>query len=90
MPKPLKKGKPKDENQSAFSAVERIIQLGESETAQSFDAQFRAHMATLGRKGGRASGAKRMQNLSAAQRSEIALRAATKRWEKERAKKRSK
>ncbi len=47
-----------------------------------FDALYRAHMAKLGAKGGKISGAKRMTNLSAAQRREIAAKAAKARWKK--------
>ena len=47
-----------------------------------FEIQFKARMADLGRKGGKASGAKRMENLSEKQRREIALKAAKARWGK--------
>jgi general stress protein YciG len=46
-----------------------------------FEAQFRARMAELGRKGGKASGAKRME-MPERQRREIAMRAAAARWKK--------
>jgi general stress protein YciG len=45
-----------------------------------FEEQFKARMSELGRKGGKASGAKRMQNLSPSKRKEIARLAATARW----------
>lgn len=45
-----------------------------------FEAQFRARMAELGRKGGKVSGAKRMENLSERKRREIAKKAAAVRW----------
>jgi general stress protein YciG len=48
----------------------------------SFEAQFRARMAELGRKGGKVSGAKRMENLSDEKRRAIAKLAARSRWEK--------
>jgi hypothetical protein len=86
MPKRLKKAL-SDENQAAFAVVEQLTKASES---PSFEEQFRARMKALGRKGGKASGARRMTNLTAEQRSEIALRAAEKRWEKERARKRKK
>lgn len=87
MPKRLKKAG-RDENEVAFATVQRLIGASEPEISQSFEAQFRARMAALGRKGGKASGAKRMTNLTPEQRSEIALRAAEKRWKDVRARKR--
>jgi hypothetical protein len=83
MPKRLKK-KSGDENQAAFASVARIIQMGEPETAQSFDDQFRAHMAKLGRMGGKISGAKRME-MPGEQRREIASKAARAMWAKRKA-----
>jgi general stress protein YciG len=50
-----------------------------------FEAHFRARMAELGRKGGKVSGAKRMENLSDRQRREIALKAAKARWRESKA-----
>jgi len=44
-----------------------------------FETQFRARMAELGRKGGRVSGAKRME-MPAKKRREIAKKAASARW----------
>jgi len=41
-----------------------------------FETQYRAHMAKLGKKGGKASGASRMTNLTTEQRQAIALKAA--------------
>jgi hypothetical protein len=49
-----------------------------------FKEQLSAYMARLGAKGGKISGAKRMKNLTDRQRSEIALKAATARWNKKR------
>ena len=48
-----------------------------------FEAQLSAHMAKLGAKGGKISGAKRMENLSGKQRKDIARRAALARWAKQ-------
>ena len=45
-----------------------------------FEAQFRARMAELGRKGGKVSGAKRME-MPAKKRRDIAMKAAKARWE---------
>jgi general stress protein YciG len=47
-----------------------------------FEAMYRARMAELGRRGGKASGAKRMQNLTDKERREIAVKAARARWAK--------
>jgi hypothetical protein len=50
-------------------------------TATTFKEQLSAHMSALGKKGGKASGAARMTNLSDEQRREIAAKAARRRWE---------
>lgn len=47
-----------------------------------FDELYRARMAELGAKGGKTSGAKRMENLSDRQRKDIAKKAAAARWAK--------
>lgn len=47
---------------------------------QDFKAQLSAHMAKLGAKGGKVSGAKRMENLSKKARIAIAEKAAAARW----------
>ncbi len=89
MPKRLKKRTQLDANQLAH----QIVRLSTNGTVDEDDGLpvppkgLSAYMAALGAKGGRVSGAKRMENLSDAIRSEIALKAATARWEKERAKK---
>jgi hypothetical protein len=49
--------------------------------APSFQEQYKAHMAKLGAKGGKASGAKRM-DMPAKQRRDIAMKAAKARWAK--------
>jgi hypothetical protein len=51
--------------------------------AQSFQEQLSAHMAELGRKGGRVSGAKRME-MPEGKRKAIAKKAAAARWRKTR------
>jgi hypothetical protein len=43
---------------------------------------IREHMRKIGAKGGKVSGAKRMQNLSSRQRKEIAKKAAAARWKR--------
>jgi len=47
-----------------------------------FKEQLSAYMAKLGAKGGKMSGAKRMENLSATTRKAIAKKAAAARWNK--------
>jgi len=59
------------------------LEAGEEPIAVSgFDAQYKAHMAKLGAKGGRKGGKRRLQTLTQEQRSEIALKAARARWAK--------
>lgn len=99
MPKPVKKpSQPrvrtlpaKDENQLAHALVQRFstpaTPAASQEPPLNFETQYKAHMAKLGKKGGEISGAKRMTNLSDSARSDIAFRAATARWDRERAKK---
>jgi len=79
MPKPVKKAtRPSsDPNRRAHQLRQEHPPHGDT-----FEAQFKARMAELGRKGGQASGAKRMENLSDRQRREIALKAAKARWDK--------
>ncbi len=48
-----------------------------------FEAQFKARMAELGRKGGKVSGTKRM-DMPAKKRRELAMQAANARWAKKR------
>jgi len=88
MPKPVKKAtRPSsDPNRRAHQLrQEHLEKAGATVTpphGDTFEAQFKARMAELGRKGGQASGAKRMENLSDRQRREIALKAAKARWDK--------
>jgi hypothetical protein len=51
-------------------------------TPQDFSSQLSSYMAKLGAKGGKVSGARRMKNLSAKKRQEIAKKAALARWGK--------
>jgi hypothetical protein len=94
MPKPLKKRaarRPKsDPNEAAFDLVRRSTEADTDEPPAIQPAQLSAYMAALGRKGGRASGAKRMENLTDEQRSAIALKAARARWAKRRPNKKQK
>jgi hypothetical protein len=83
MPKPLKKRaarRPKsDPNEAAFVLVRRSTGTADEPPEIPRD-QLKAYMSALGRKGGRVSGAKRMENLTDEQRSAIALKAARARW----------
>ena len=89
MPKPLKKRaspRPKsDPNEAAADLVRRSTE-GDDTPTRILPAQLSAYMAALGRKGGRASGAKRMENLTDDERKSIALKAARARWAKPRKK----
>jgi hypothetical protein len=49
----------------------------------SFQRQLSAHMAKLGAKGGKVSGAQRMTNLTTKQRRDIAKKAAKARWSRD-------
>ena len=94
MPKPVKKpvrkpktpAKPKrptDVNRAVHAMMAEHMSRVESEPVTlDFQAQYKAHMAKLGRLGGKVSGARRMQNLSDSKRREIAKKAATARWKK--------
>jgi general stress protein YciG len=92
MPKPLKNPKTGAKRPSTDPNVrvhqlmrEHMEKAGETTTpphGDTFEEQFKARMAELGRKGGKASGAKRMENLSEKQRRDIALKAAKARWNK--------
>jgi general stress protein YciG len=96
MPKPLKKAvrklktpakpkRPTDPNRAAHAMLaEHMARLEAEQPAAplGFAAQYKAHMRKLGAKGGKASGAKRMENLTDEQRSGIALKAARARWAK--------
>jgi hypothetical protein len=103
MPKPLKEiaankakpparpKRPTDPNRAAHAMLaEHMARAGDDDKPQTFQAQYRAHMAKLGAKGGRVSGKRRKTNLSEEQRREIASKAARKRWADGAAKKASK
>jgi hypothetical protein len=88
MPKRLKKPKkprrPSDPNRAAHALLHehmgRVEESGTPPHGDPFREQLSAYMAKLGAKGGKISGAKRMKNLTAEQRQEIAARAARARW----------
>lgn len=84
--KPAKKARGrKDSNQIAFATVQRTIKA--SETDPKIDrATISAVMSALGRKGGKIGGKRRMQTMTAQERSQRALEAARARWKKTKAK----
>jgi hypothetical protein len=88
---PAKPKRPTDVNRAVhammaehMSRLEDAPSGGASATPLDFDAQYKAHMVKLGKRGGQVSGARRMQNLSAEQRREIASKAARAMWAKRR------
>jgi hypothetical protein len=81
MPKRLKKRPSTDPNEWAH----QIVRASTEEAPTDFQAQLSDYMSKLGKKGGKVSGARRMKNLSAAQRATIASKAAKARWKKEKA-----
>lgn len=79
-PKPKRSADPMLAAQSIMA--EHMGRLGATADAVPLDfaSQYKAHMAKLGAKGGKISGAARMENLSAAKRKQIAKKAAAARW----------
>ena len=91
MPKPLKKGRkpsatPKRASAPKAAASARVkahmLRMAEGPMPDDFGTQLSTYMAHLGRKGGKISGAKRMENLSERKRKAIARKAASVRWGK--------
>ncbi len=95
MPKPVKKAakfktppkpkRPSDPNRAGHAVLtEHLARIGDSDPTgqpQDFKEQLSAYMAKLGAKGGKISGAKRME-MPANQRKAIAKKAASARWRK--------
>jgi hypothetical protein len=81
VPKRLRKRS--DVNQLAAAVVE---QARAERPAKSPKALISQIMSQMGRKGGRKSGARRMENYTPEERREIAFKAAKARWEKEKRK----
>ncbi len=79
MPKPVKKTVRKKSPTPGRYAAE-APETTPPPDGDPFEDQYRKRMSDLGRKGGKISGAKRMDNLSAKTRREIALKAAAARW----------
>jgi hypothetical protein len=78
-----------DENQAAFAAVQRVIEVTEGKPSldatdpdEAFRRMLSTHMATLGRKGGKVGGKRRLETMTADQRAEAAANAAKARWAK--------
>lgn len=83
MPNRSSKKKPptRDENQTAFDAVQRVIELTEGAEART---EKNPAAVALGRRGGLVGGKARAESLTAKRRKEIAHKAAAKRWSKPR------
>jgi hypothetical protein len=83
MPKRVKKPKQgrkrRDENQLAYDLVQRIAGV---ETTSTVPASISAYMASIGAKGGKVGGKRRLETMTPEQRSEVALAAARARWAK--------
>jgi hypothetical protein len=81
MPKRSSTSKPRtrDENQTAFDALQHVIQLTEGAEQR---AEKNPAAVALGRRGGLKGGRARAQALSPSRRREIAKRAAATRWKK--------
>jgi hypothetical protein len=89
MPKRVKQGRKRqsrDVNQAAHELVRRSTEERE-QAATTERSVISEYMSALGKKGGQASGKRRMINYSPEQRSEIAHKAALARWEKAKEKK---
>lgn len=72
-----KKPATRDENQSAFDAVQRVIDLTEGAEQR---AEKNPAAVALGRRGGLKGGPARAATLTASRRRQIAVTAAQKRW----------
>lgn len=72
-----------DSNQIAFATVQKTIEASEAEPEMDQVTVSRL-MAEMGRKGGRIGGKRRLETMTAKERSDVALRAARTRWAKKR------
>lgn len=83
MPKRVKQKRSSDENEIAFQLVQRATQEPESNQPNTqVPANISAYMAQIGSKGGKIGGKRRLKTMTPEQRSEIAKKAAKKRWKK--------
>jgi len=81
--KPAKKrANRKDSNQVAFATVQKTIEASEAESPRFDKATISEVMRQLGSKGGKIGGKRRLETMTAEDRSQIALRAARARWRK--------
>lgn len=78
---PKRSSKTRDENQTAFDAVQRVIELTEGATER---AEKNPAAVALGRRGGLVGGKARAAALSKRQRVQIARKAVQARWKKAR------
>lgn len=83
---PAKPKRPTDPNRAAHAMIHEHMARLEPATPD-FQAQLSAHMRKLGAKGGKIGGKSRMDKMTDADKSALALKAATERWSRERAKK---
>jgi hypothetical protein len=80
MPKRIKQEKrPKDVNQLAHYLGDASTQ-GESDTLPPTKAQISQLMSEMGRKGGKIGGKRRLETMTAKERSKVAKKAAQARW----------
>ena len=96
MPKPLKKAvrkpkapaklkRPTDVNRAVHAMMAEHMALAQDGAVPpplDFDAQYKAHMAKLGAKGGRIGGKRRLETMTPEQRSNAASKAARAMWAK--------
>lgn len=82
LPVPPKRKRPSDPNRAAASILtEHLARFQEPQTTLADpESIIREHMRKLGAKGGKISGARRMENLSDRKRREIAKKGAAARW----------
>ena len=85
MPKRLSRdARPKDINQAAYQMVRRSTTTADPEPhlPKVSQSEISRVMAAMGRKGGKIGGKRRLVTMTAEQRREVALKAATTRWKK--------
>jgi hypothetical protein len=80
MPKRIKHERPADVNQLAHRHVDLSTQEETSDTELPTKHQVSLLMATLGRKGGKIGGKRRLETMSAKERKDVARKAAKARW----------
>lgn len=86
MPKRIKQRRPTDVSQTAYLLVQESTKEPEAKPKRkkkNTPASVSRYMTAIGRKGGKVSGKRRMTNLTAEERSRIAMEAAKARWHKE-------